>query len=74
VISVDEASYVSCDTRRGWSKLEYDSQASAKRRVVSLLLAIDGTGIGCIRDQEGASTIHSRRSSRNIYQLEGRYY
>jgi hypothetical protein len=61
VISVDEASYVSCDTpRRGWSKIgsTIHKHPPKRRRVVSLLLAIDRTGVVAFEIKKGSFNQH----------------
>jgi transposase len=64
-ISIDEASYVSCDTpRRGWSKigLTLHKHPPKRRRVVSLLLAIDRSGVVAYDIRKGSFNQHSLSS------------
>lgn len=62
VICVDEASYVSCDTpRKGWSKRgsSIHKHPPKRRRVVSLLLAIDRSGVVQHEIRAGSFDQHS---------------
>lgn len=61
-IAVDEASYVSCDTpRRGWSRKGHTlhKHPPKRRRVVSLLLAIDRRGVVDHEITKGSFNQHS---------------
>lgn len=62
MIAIDEASYVSCDTpRRGWSMKgqTLHKHPPKRRRVVSLLLAIDRNGVVDFEIKKGSFNQHS---------------